>query len=81
MEFKIFDTEEGEREFGDYEGCENYEHMYDCANNDVWKLLRIVNWLEGLDPKLVELAIGVLETEGFLEEADKLRFWLKGKPE
>lgn len=80
MEFKIFNTESDERAVGDF-GESTYEDMYEAASRDVWKLMPIAEWVEKLDLKFIKLAVLILEEEGYLAEANALRFWLKGKPE
>ena len=46
MDFEVLEMDW--RKIGDYSECGNYEHMFDCANNDVQRLLWIVNCLTPL---------------------------------
>lgn len=78
MDFEIF--EENWQGVGDYSGCDNYEHMFDCAENDVQRLLWIVNWIKELEPVTLRLAITALRMQGFVEGADALEKWLDKKP-
>lgn len=81
MEFKIFNTEEGEREVGEFESLETYEDMFNAAEQDFWAMFKIVNWVEGLDESTVLQAIEFLRLGGFDEVADSLDFFVQGKPE
>lgn len=81
MEFKIFNTEEGEREVGEFESLETHEDMFNAAERDFWAMFKIVNWVEELEEETVKIAINVLDENGFEGEANYLRLWLIGKPE
>lgn len=79
MDFEVLEMDW--RKIGDYSECENYEHMFDCANNDVQRLLWIVNWVKGLDTVTFRLAITALHTQGFASEAETLEKWLESRPD